>query len=300
MNTQRSHSANRWFGISTFPHTILLALVVLCSSSCSIFVEKASERLGNDLRGAILNHDDPQTIAAAMPAWLILLDAMVRSNPESEGLLTSASTMYGAYAGLFVEDDHQRALKLTQRALDYSRRATCLANTDFCQGMDAPFLDFEAAMASLEAGNIDTIYALATAWTGWIKTRRDDYAAISDLPKVETLLRWVVAQDDEHDAGGPYLYLAVLNSQRPAAVGGDLDGARSFYEQALDLSEQQNLLVKVYYAAEYGRMIFDRELHDRLLNEVMKAEADVPGYTLSNQLAKARAQDLLEEADEYF
>ena len=283
-------------------HRLIIALisVLIMSAGCSIVVEKASERLGNDLRGAILDHDDPQTIAAAMPAWLILLDAMLRSSPESEGLLNSASTMYGAYAGLFVEDDHERALKLTQRALDYSRRATCISITEFCSQLDAPFLDFETAISGLEAESIDTIYTLATAWTGWIKTRRDDYAAISDLPKVEALLRWVVAQNANHDAGGPFLYLAVLNSQRPAAVGGDLDGARNFYERALDLSEQQNLLVEVYYASEYGRMVFDRELHDRLLNEVMSAEAEVPGYTLSNQLAKARAQDLLEEADEYF
>lgn len=286
--------------VNTTLKTFIAAALLSLLSACSIFVEKASEQLGNDLRGAILDHDDPQTVADAMPAWLILLDAMLRSNPESEGLLTSAANMYGAYAGLFVEDDHQRALRLTQRALDYSRRATCLSDTEFCAVLDAPYLDFEAAMASLEAEQIDTIYALATSWTGWIKTRRDDFAAISDLPKVESLLRWVVDQDASHDAGGPFLYLAVLNSQRPAAVGGDLDGARAFYEQALDLSEQQNLLVKVYYASEYGRMVFDRELHDRLLNEVIDAKADVPGYTLSNQLAKARAQDLLEEADEYF
>lgn len=286
--------------VNTTLKTFIAAALLSLLSACSIFVEKASEQLGNDLRGAILDHDDPQTVADAMPAWLILLDAMLRSNPESEGLLTSAANMYGAYAGLFVEDDHQRALRLTQRALDYSRRATCLSDAEFCAVLDAPYLDFEAAMASLEAEQIDTIYALATSWTGWIKTRRDDFAAISDLPKVESLLRWVVDQDASHDAGGPFLYLAVLNSQRPAAVGGDLDGARAFYEQALDLSEQQNLLVKVYYASEYGRMVFDRELHDRLLNEVIDAKADVPGYTLSNQLAKARAQDLLEEADEYF
>jgi tetratricopeptide (TPR) repeat protein len=286
--------------VNTTLKTFIAAALLSLLSACSIFVEKASEQLGNDLRGAILDHDDPQTVADAMPAWLILLDAMLRSNPESEGLLTSAANMYGAYAGLFVEDDHQRALRLTQRALDYSRRATCLSDAEFCAVLDAPYLDFEAAMASLEAEQIDTIYALATSWTGWIKTRRDDFAAISDLPKVESLLRWVVDQDASHDAGGPFLYLAVLNSQRPAAVGGDLDGARAFYEQALDLSEQQNLLVKVYYASEYGRMVFDRELHDRLLNEVIDAKANVPGYTLSNQLAKARAQDLLEEADEYF
>lgn len=279
--------------------TRLFMLVTLLLGSCGIVVERAGNQLGEDLRGAIMDHDDPQTVAAALPAWLLLLDAMLRSQPESSDLLLSASRLYAAYAGLFI-DDHERGMKLTQRAVDYARRATCLEDEELCQRLDQPFLDFEQGIAEIDPERIDLVYGLATAWTGWIQVRRDDYAAIADLPKVEALLRWVIQHDEEHDAGGPYLYLAVLNSQRPAAVGGDLDGARDFYLRALELSCERNLLVKVYFAAEYARMIFDRDLHDRLLKEVLDAKAAVPGYTLGNRLAQARAEELLEDADEYF
>jgi hypothetical protein len=46
--------------------------------------------------------------------------------------------------------------------------------------------------------------------------------------------------------------------------------------------------------------MFERELHDRLLNEVMTAEVQAPGLTLMNTVAKERAQQLLDSADDYF
>ena len=43
-----------------------------------------------------------------------------------------------------------------------------------------------------------------------------------------------------------------------------------------------------------------KELHDRLLNEVLAAQASQPGYTLMNSLAQEQARELLASADEYF
>jgi hypothetical protein len=47
-------------------------------------------------------------------------------------------------------------------------------------------------------------------------------------------------------------------------------------------------------------LVFDQKLHDRLLNEVLEAKTDVPGYTLSNTLAKKRARELLKSGKDYF
>jgi hypothetical protein len=59
-------------------------------------------------------------------------------------------------------------------------------------------------------------------------------------------------------------------------------------------------MVKVEYAKRYGRMMFDQELHDRLLNEVLNAEVVVPGHTLSNVLAQRQARELLQSSADYF
>jgi hypothetical protein len=56
----------------------------------------------------------------------------------------------------------------------------------------------------------------------------------------------------------------------------------------------------VVYAERYARMLYDRPLHDRLLEEVLAADPDVPGLVLQNTLAQQRARLLLAEADTYF
>ena len=53
-------------------------------------------------------------------------------------------------------------------------------------------------------------------------------------------------------------------------------------------------------AQYYARLVFDRELHDSLLAKVNSAEADYPGYTMINMLAKQQAEQLLAESDSFF
>ena len=66
------------------------------------------------------------------------------------------------------------------------------------------------------------------------------------------------------------------------------------------LSEGQNLMSKVFCAEMYARLLFDRELHDRLLTEVLEAEVKAPGFTLMNVVAKKQAKQLLLSGDDYF
>ena len=59
-------------------------------------------------------------------------------------------------------------------------------------------------------------------------------------------------------------------------------------------------MAKVLYAERYARMLYDRELHDRLLTEVLAADPYVPGLVLQNTLAQERALALMASADAYF
>nr|MDJ0801395.1 TRAP transporter TatT component family protein [Desulfobacterales bacterium] len=47
-------------------------------------------------------------------------------------------------------------------------------------------------------------------------------------------------------------------------------------------------------------MVYDRPLHDRLLNEVLAADPAVPGMVLQNTMAQDQARALLASADDYF
>jgi hypothetical protein len=95
-------------------------------------------------------------------------------------------------------------------------------------------------------------------------------------------------------------FLAVLNTIRPPALGGNFEAGKEHFERALSLSNGNDLSISVDYARYYARTLYDRELHDRLLNEVLSAEPNQDGYTLFNTLAQREARQLLDAADNYF
>ena len=81
----------------------------------------------------------------------------------------------------------------------------------------------------------------------------------------------VVELDDTYDNGGIHVYLGMLYSLRPPALGGQLDLARDHFDRSIAISGGRDLSAKVEYARRYARMAFDRELHDRLLAEVIES-----------------------------
>ncbi len=110
----------------------------------------------------------------------------------------------------------------------------------------------------------------------------------------------VVALDEKYQDGAAHLYLGVIATTIPPALGGRPEVGRSHFEKAISLSEGRNLMAKLYFAKSYARGMYDRELHDKLLNEVLETDAHAKGWTLSNLLAQQEAADLLKSADEYF
>jgi hypothetical protein len=73
-----------------------------------------------------------------------------------------------------------------------------------------------------------------------------------------------------------------------------------YFEKAIDFSSGDNLSAKVEYAVGYARPLYDRELHDQLLNEVISSNPLKENYTLINVLAIKQAKNLIENADDYF
>ena len=106
--------------------------------------------------------------------------------------------------------------------------------------------------------------------------------------------------NDGSDDGTVYTYLGILNTLIPPALGGDPEKGREHFERAIEISGGTDLSAKVEYANGYARLLYERELHDRLLNEVLAADPNVPGATLPNVLAQEQAAELLASADDYF
>jgi hypothetical protein len=175
-----------------------------------------------------------------------------------------------------------------------------LRRADFCDRDRISYQDFVPLLDATSADDAPVLYAYAAAWAGWILVRSDDWDAIADLPKVEAAMVRVIALDEGHDSGQAHLYLGVIRTLLPSNLGGKPEEGRLHFERAIELSQGRNLVAKVEFARRYARLMFDRALHDRLLREVLEAEARVPGLVLSNTLAQEEARRLLETADDYF
>lgn len=273
-----------------------LLLLLPLTGGCASLIGGAA----NNLSDAILNHDDPQLVEDAAPAYLVLVDSFIDDESDDEDILRMGASLYTAYTGVFV-NDNERAMRLSNRAYEYSRRSVCEYDDDFC-GMDSmPFAQMQKLLNEVDdEDDLPYLGTLAQSWLVWIKSHSSDWNAVADLPRVELLLETVLRVDETWEQGAAHQYLGILKTVRPPALGGEPEVARRHFERALEISGGTNLGAKVAMAENYARLVFDRELHDRLLSEVLAADVNADGQTLLNVMAQRRARELLDSADEYF
>ncbi|MGI9324392.1 MAG: TRAP transporter TatT component family protein [Pseudomonadales bacterium] len=277
----------------------LLPWLLLASSGCTTVINSITEDLAADLSDAILNSQDLETVRQGAPAYLLLIDALLGEDPRNEVLLSQAAELNGAYASAFVNDP-ERAQLLSLKALRMAERSVCLGLRNACQLRSQPFPEYEQWLARLRAKDVPLVYGFATSWAGWLQAHADDLAAVAELGRVKALVARVLELSPSFELGNAQLYMGVLEMLLPPSVGGKPELAKGHFEAALTASDGRNLMAKVFYAQAYARGVFDRPLHDRLLQEVLSADPVQPDLTLMNTLAQNRAQDLLESADEYF
>jgi len=285
---------------NSLPRLRFVSLLCAClSAACGSVVQKATREFGDSLTMAVLNQDDPGIVRDGLPSYLLLIDSRIEANPADAASLLAGAKLYGAYAGAFV-DDRERAQKLAGRAYGYARRALCLSEKQLCDALDAPYDKFDDTLKQADAKDIATLYGFAAAWAGRIQVNAGDWNAIADLPKLQALLVRCDAIDAHYDDGGAALYLGVINSIRPASLGGKPEEGKAWFDKALELSGGKNQMVRVLYAQFYARLVFDQALHDKLLNEVLAADPVAPRLTLINTLAKNKAKALLASGKDFF
>jgi len=278
----------------------LAALVIVSvASGCTTIINRTVGGVSDNLVTSILDQDDPQTVREAVPAYLILLDSFVQGDPENVSNLRATSSLYAAFGSTLV-DDEDRASKLTTRAWQYGQQALCLEYPIDCEVRKVGFEDWGTFLEARETDDAPALFDFATSFLAFLQAHSSDFVTLAELPKAQMLVERLAEVNDGHEEVNVSLYLGILNALRPPALGGDFDAAQKYFQQAIDLSEGKDLGVKVSYARFYARTLYERELHDKLLNEVVEADAAEGNSTLLNVLAQDEAEMLLESADDYF
>lgn len=273
-----------------------LMAVILLNGGCA---STLADNMSNTLSNAILNEDDPQLVQDGLPAYLLLIDGLIIDNPESEGLLVAGAKLNGAYGSIFA-DDKTRSLHMAKKAFGYAHRAMCERVEEICAAEKTPYRQFKTQLEEISESDVPVAYAYASAWAGVIQANSKDWKAIADIPKVEALLERIIDLVPDYENGRPHLYLGVMRSQIPPSLGGHPEEGKKEFEAAIRLSDGKDMMAKVMYAEYYARLVFNKELHNQLLNEVINGDPVVPGLTLTNTLAQKRARELLKSGKRYF
>lgn len=272
-----------------------VTLSVSLLAGCSI-----TGRMADSLNASVNGQSDPTLIGEALPTLIVTVDALINNSPKSADLLFSGAKLYSSYGGFFVEDSDRKA-KLTDKALSYAKRGLCQTLDDLCEALDKDDQAFDAALKEID--DVDDLPALMSfggAWVSWLQVNAGDFTALTQMPRVRQLLEHAVALDETYDNAIGHVYLGALNSQIPPSLGGRPDIGRSHFERAIEISNGQNLVAKALFAQTYCRLVFDQELHDELVEQVLQADPQAGELTLMNSLAQQIARELKASGSDYF
>lgn len=278
--------------------TALMLGMLFGLNACSYFISSATEDFSHRLKQTILNHNDPETVAEALPAYLLMREASITAETDDEELLLSIADLYDAYLSL-LPDDQRRKQRLSRKSLDFALRGCCAHNENWCDLQHKSFDEVKTILQQTTIGDVDSLYSIASAWAAWIQANKSDWNAIAQLAQVKAIIQRILELDESHKQGSAHVYMAIMESLLPESLGGKPDLAQQHFQRAIQLSPN-NLMINVLYAKHYARMVFDRDLHDALLKSTLKAQTTASGLTLINTLAQQQAQQLLDSADDYF
>lgn len=273
--------------------------MLLILSGCGQLVANAKKDFAEDLSATMLEQNDPETVKQAVPAYLILVSSMIKGDPDNVELLISGSKLYGAYASVFVEE-RERKQRLSALSLDYAQHAFCVYKPEACNFRELSYYEFEQVLQQFNKEDAPVLFALGSAWAGWLQANSADWNAVAELPRIKAIIQRVLELDPLINNGDAYLYMAVMESFLPPAMGGKPELAKNNFEQAIKVSNGENLMAKLLYAEKYARLVFDKPLHDRLLREVINARVENNESTLINSIAQYKARVLLDGSDDYF
>lgn len=281
---------------------VLLSLALLAGGCTTgqLVVRGAMPLMDGGLE-AMNRETDLELARSAIPATLKMLEGMALEDPGNVTLRLYAAQGFYGYSYSFVElDDPARAATLYTRCLDHAEAA--LHRQGFAADLEeAPQAALGSALAAAGARQVPALFWAASCMAKRTDVDRTDPRSIAQLTRAASIMGRVLALDENYYYGGPHLFFGVYFGGRAPMLGGDPVKAAHHFDQARAASDGRLLIADVLQAEFLARQLLDRQgFHDRL-TAVLAAPDDLfPEMALVNQVAKARARQLLRQESEWF
>ncbi len=262
----------------------------LCSCSSlinSVFIEPSVSNLQKQT--------DIYLVCDGGPSYLLMIDSLIDDDPDNPELLTLGAKAYSGYLTALAEcgrsSERLQAIGAKARLYGVKRLSKRLPikPKDSLESLDQ-------ALITLSASEVEPLFWSTAAWTSWVFQQQGSPASMADLVKIEKIMLRLVELNETFGNGAMHLILGSYYGARPKMIGGKPQLAADYFERGLAISKRRYLPLHVAYAQTYCRMIFNKDLHDNLLQEVIDFDLDkAPEHALANQVAKIKAKKLIEE-----
>ncbi len=227
--------------------TFLLVFTGLQLGGCVTVVSKVASKFGDNLTAAILNQDDPDTVRAGMPSYMLLMDSFVEGSPDSPTVLGAAANLYASYGAIFAHDEI-RASRLTTRGRDYAHRSVCIVYVAACEWRDLSYDDFVATLDGLDESHTDAVYQYSFATLAYLRAHASDWNSLAELPQAEALVRRYFEIGGDSVKSSAHVYMGIILTLRPPSLGGKPEEAREHFEKAIAMTAGKDLSAKVEFA----------------------------------------------------
>jgi len=269
-------------------------LLLLLSGGCARLAMPVASSMIPGFTRALFEECDLKLARESLPAELKLMEGLLQNDPGNQKILTALCMGFTGYAMLFVEDENpERASGLYLRAKTYGLAAMGIENTDPRQML--------IRIQEIPKANIEMLFWTTMAWNAWVNLNLDQPSAIGESSLAEACLKRVLEIAPDFYYGAPYVLMGTILAARPAMLGGDAPKAKTYFENAIALSDGKFLLAQYYYARYYAVRVQDKTLFLSLVNAVSETPPDaLREACLINQAVKQKMKALAEIADELF
>lgn len=298
----------------------LLLTALVLASGCDLQKFAANQTVDVFKRGGQAFNEawDYELARAAAPAGIMQLEGLYRVADDNQELMVEIAKAYCGYAYGFVEDDLQAAVyegaelekedairsrgrMLYMRARNVAFAAMEMEEEGLQASLEKGLEAFQAYLKKFDDAEDHTpmLFWGAYGWGASIKlatATEDAFELVADVAFARVMMERAVELNPNYFSGSGPIFLGTLEA---TSMGGDMEKARRYFEQALELTNRKAHQVHLNYAESYAVKTGNRELFDTLIAEILAAE-DVPDQRMANKIAYRRAKRLAEHADELF
>lgn len=301
----------------------LVLVLITASAGCDIgkITVNTTSKVLLRAQPSLQQESDYELARQALPGTLKTIEGFWIVDPENERLIRLLTEGFCQYGTGFVEDDWEAArLAKDLSATEYhNERSTKI----FTRCLNYALLTLGKRWQRDLFGDPTTVAALLKEDAGADKRFAMLFAGLAlgsiinhnlaqmemlgYLPTVEMVLNQVLEIDKQHPpanrvhAALPYIALGMLHTGRPAALGGEPDRARGYFEQALKITDGKFLLARSLMGYRVGLAKGDRKFFYDQLKQVLETAPSVwPEQRLANEIAHRKARRYLSKEKELF